>query len=95
MPVIEEKKTQPVHNVAMENRERITLTGIEEVESFDESQIMLYTQMGMLTIRGEDLHINKLNVDTGDVVIDGLITSCVYSDAHNGHDGGFWKRIFR
>ena len=60
-------KTKPqntVHNLIMENRKKISLSGITDVDHFDENTVLLYTQMGELTISGKDLHVNDLSVDT-------------------------------
>ena len=79
----------------MENRKKLTLSGIEDVDCFDEDSITLFTDTGTLTIRGAQLHINKLSVESGEVTIEGEIDSLVYTDGdtHKGH--GFLSRLFR
>ena len=71
----EEKKS----NLSLENRKKLTLTGVEEVISFDEEKIALNTVLGNLTIKGEGLKMNKLDVQNGDVIIIGKISSMIYS----------------
>lgn len=74
---IEEKKS----NLVLESRKKLSLTGVIEVFSFDESKILLNTNQGMLTIKGQSLKMNKLDVQNGDVIIVGTIDSCIYSTA--------------
>ena len=62
----DEKNQRTVHNVIMENRKSLTISGVTDVDSFDERCISLYTQMGELVIRGRELHINSMSVD-GDI----------------------------
>ena len=71
----EEKKS----NLSLENRKKLTLTGVIEVLSFDEDRISLTTNNGNLNIKGEGLKMNKLDVQNGDVIIIGFISSMVYS----------------
>jgi len=96
MALNEEKRTNSFHNVIMENRRRMSVSGVEEVDSFDESSVSLYTQMGMLLIKGKNLHINKLNVDTGELIIEGEIVALIYSDGGNEKKtGGFFGKLFK
>lgn len=82
-------------NIILENRKKLSVSGVEDVDSFDEESVVLFTQAGMLTVRGASLHINKLSVETGDVIIDGDITSMAYSDAEKVKKGSFFSGIFR
>ena len=90
-------KQEPVHNMILENRKKLSVSGIEEVESFNEEEIILRTSRhGVLVIKGEHLHINKLNVDTGDVNIVGNVTSMDYIDSSLKEKGpGFFARLLR
>lgn len=63
----------------LENRKKLTLSGVVEVMSFDEEKIDLTTKLGNLTIKGEELKMNKLDVQNGDVIIIGNIASMVYN----------------
>ena len=83
------------HNVIMENRNKLSISGVEDVENFDEQSVVLYTGEGLLTVRGADFHINKLNVDSGEVVIEGEIESLVYSDGGFNRGGGFFAKLFK
>ena len=74
------KKT---HKLMVTNRRNCTLSGILEVVSFDIHEILLETEQGKLKIVGDDLHVNRLMLDKGEVDIDGKIDSFVYSDNKN------------
>lgn len=76
---IENKVDNARGNITLENRNRLTLTGIEEVISFDDEKILINTKLGALTIKGSELKMNKLDVQNGDVIIVGKIGSIVYS----------------
>lgn len=85
-----------LHSVHMENREKMTISGVEDVASFTEENIVLLTNMGTLTVKGNDLHINKLNVESGELVIDGSINLCEYSDkGMDNRSGGFFAKLFK
>lgn len=74
---IEDKKS----NLTLESRKRLTLSGVVEVVSFNEDQIMLNTILGSLTVKGEGLKMNKLDVQNGEVIIIGTVNSCAYTGA--------------
>ena len=93
----EEKKTRSeaaAHHVILEGRERLSVSGVEDVESFDESAIVMNTCEGTLVVRGEGLHIEKLSLDGGDLKVEGSVDSLTYEDA-GGERGGFLARLFR
>jgi sporulation protein YabP len=89
----DEKKAISNHNVIMENRSNITITGVLDVISFDEETIISDTDIGVLIIRGSNLHVSKMNLDTGDMEIDGEIISLTYEE-ESGHGKGKGKSIF-
>ena len=76
----ENRLEEPRGNIILENRKKLTLTGVEEVISFDDEKILLNTKLGFLTIKGSELKMNKLDVQNGDVIIVGNISSIVYSN---------------
>ena len=92
----EEKRVRPeaAHHVILEGRESLTVSGVEEVESFDETTIVMSTSKGSLVVRGEDLHIEKLSLDGGDLKVEGEIDSLTYEDSGR-EKGGFFARLFR
>ncbi|WP_066889717.1 sporulation protein YabP [Clostridium nigeriense] len=75
----ENRLEEPRGNIILENRKKLVLTGVEEVISFDDEKILLNTKLGFLTIKGSELKMNKLDVQNGDVIIVGNISSIVYS----------------
>ncbi len=83
-----------MHNIIMENRKKLSVSGVNDVESFNEEEIILHTQMGMLVIKGTSLHIGKLNMDNGEVTIDGMVEACEYVE-ETGKGGGILSRIFK
>ena len=77
------KKTQvqnSIHNIILEGRKKMSVSGVTDVDSFDENTVLLYTTMGELTVRGSDLHVNDLSVESGEMNIEGEIKSIVYGD---------------
>lgn len=75
-----EEKTGKKHTLSLVDRERLTLSGVKEVFSFDETLIELETSKGYLNIRGKDLHIIKMNIDEGDIIIEGNVSDMSYYD---------------
>ena len=81
------------HHVALEEREQLVISGVEEVESFDESAIYLTTAQGGLEIQGEGLHIEKLSLDGGDLKVEGRVNALIYDT--DGRERGVWLgRLF-
>lgn len=91
----DEAKRRPAgsHHITLENRSRLSISGVEDVESFDEGAIALSTQEGYLIIRGSNLHIEKLNLDGGDLAVEGMVDSISYEDS-NARQGGLLSRLF-
>lgn len=83
------------HHIILEEREQLVVSGVEEVESFDEGTILLTTVQGGLEIQGEGLHIEKLSLDGGDLKVDGDIDAVSYEDDGPGSRGGFLARLLR
>ena len=69
-----------MHKLSLINRRSCTLTGVSDVLSFDVHEILLETELGMLMIKGSDLHVSRLTLEKGEVDIEGRIDSLVYSD---------------
>lgn len=87
------KSTLP-HNLVLENRKKLTVSSVDEVDSFDEQNIVAFTSYGELTISGNGLHIIRFSTDTGDLAVEGDINAVSYSD-NTKVSGGFFSRIFR
>lgn len=75
------KNLNVIQNIILENREKLTISGVLDVLSFDDQIIIVETELGLLTIKGENLKINKLNIETSDVTLDGLVSSLSYSNS--------------
>jgi sporulation protein YabP len=72
--------TEKIQNVILENRKKLSISGVADVLSFDDQIVILDTNLGMLTVKGKDIRITKLSLDTTDVIIEGEIGSLVYSE---------------
>ena len=83
------------HNVILENRSKLVLTGITDVDNFDDTTITLFTELGELIIRGRKLHINLMNVETGDLTVEGDICSLVYGDKDRKKKPSTFGKLFR
>lgn len=81
------------HRIILEEREQLTVSGVEEVESFDESTILLITAQGALEIQGEGLHIEKLSLDGGDLRVEGRVNALLYESDEGHRGGGFFSRL--
>ncbi|WP_295581280.1 YabP/YqfC family sporulation protein [uncultured Oscillibacter sp.] len=84
---------QDAHRLELIGRERLTISGVEDVERFDETGIVMSTSAGTLVVTGEELHIGKLSLDGGELHVDGRIDSVAYED-QGGSRGGFFSRLF-
>ena len=76
---MEENKLTKSHKVCVTNRKNGNFTGVLDVISFDISEILLETEQGMLNVKGKDLHVNRLNLEKGEVDIEGFIENLSYS----------------
>ena len=81
------------HRLELTGRGQLTVSGVEDVERFDETGIVMSTSAGMLVITGESLHIGKLSLDGGELHVDGRIDSISYEEG-GGERGGFFQRLF-
>lgn len=93
---MEIKKEEKKSNLTLENRKRLVLNGVVEVVSFNEEKILLNTIQGVLTIKGVELKMNKLDVQNGDVVIVGTIDSFTYSGSEaKQNNENILKKLFK
>ncbi len=81
---MDEKTLAKSHKILLSNRKNGSFTGVLDVLSFDVSEILLETEMGMLLIKGKDLHVNRLNLEKGEVDIEGQMGTMEYSDVPGG-----------
>ena len=81
-------------NLVLEDRRLLTVSGVSDVDSFDEETIVIFTDLGELTVRGSNLHINKLSIEIGELTVEGNIAALIYSD-EAPKSGGFFSKVFR
>lgn len=86
-----------MHKISLINRRSCTLTGVSDVLSFDIHEILLETDQGMLMIKGDDLHVNRLTLEKGEVDIDGRIDSFTYSEttSYGAKGESLFTRLFK
>lgn len=98
---IDERKqvtVNSIQNVILENRERLTISGVLDVLSFDDQIVIVETELGLLTVKGENLRINKLSLDTTEVIVEGTIFNLSYSEKSLDKKAGnssFIGKIFK
>ena len=93
---IMEENPGMAHKIVLNNRNLGNLTGILDVISFDENTIVLDTDMGLLTIKGKDLHVNRLSLEKGEIDIEGRTDSLVYSAGGGAKSGeSFFAKLFK
>lgn len=94
---MEEQKTAKVHKVLLSNRKSGSFSGVLDVLSFDVGEILLETEQGMLLIKGNDLHVNRLTLEKGEIDIAGRIDSMAYSDinTYSKSNESFFGRLFK
>ena len=80
------------HHVVIEERKSLTVSGVEDVERFDENTIVLSTSKGVMVVTGENLHIEKLSLDGGDLKVEGLVNALIYGEESRGR-GGLLARL--
>lgn len=88
----EQKSLELPHKLTLDGRNRLNLSGVKEVESFDEGMVVLHTTRGTLVVRGDGLHLQLLSLDGGQVQVDGTVNSMTYEDGVR--TGGFLSRLF-
>ena len=99
--IVEERKNvnslnNIIQNLVLENRNKLSISGVKDVLSFDDQVVIMETELGLLTIKGETLKINKLRIDTQEVIVEGEINNLGYSDhSKKEQDGGLFSKIFK
>lgn len=88
---------QRTHKLSLINRKSCAISGVSDVLSFDIHEILLETDQGMLMIKGDDLHVNRLTLDQGEVDIEGKIDSFTYSEVsgHTAKGESFLTKLFK
>ena len=99
--MIDERKTMNmntniVQNIVLENRRKLSISGVNDVLSFDDQVVIVDTELGMLSIKGDNLRITKLSLDTSEVIVEGDIASLNYSEnKFDKNNGTFFSKIFK
>lgn len=91
-----EEKNRPAakpHSLNLDERQRLSVSGVEEVVGFDDEAVTVQTVKGLLYVRGSGLHVDKLEKTAGELLISGLVTDLHYEES--GPASGFWARLFR
>lgn len=83
------------HNAILEDRSKLMLTGVTDVENFDENKVYLYTQLGELVIRGKQLHVNEISLESGELTVEGEINALIYGDKDRTKKLGLLGKLFR
>ena len=96
---IEERKsitTGVIQNLILENRGKLSISGVLDVLSFDDQVVIVETELGLLTVKGENIRINKLSIDTSEVIVEGDIASLTYCDKNSEKTkGSIMSKIFK
>ena len=96
---IDERKsinTGVIQNLILENRGKLSISGVNDVLSFDDQVVIVDTELGLLTVKGENIRINKLSLDTAEVIIEGEISSLTYSqNKQEKSSGTILSKIFK
>lgn len=81
-----------LHTLKLEAQKRLTMSGVTDVDAFNETEIRAVTDSSSLLIKGEDLHIESLDLSVGELIVTGVVYALVYSSS--SHQKGVFKRIF-
>ena len=87
-----QREAQKKHTLNLDNREKLSLSGVDDVSGFDENLIVLSTTLGALTVRGDGLHIDRIDLEAGQLEVRGKIRELSYDEAVR--ESGFWARLF-
>ncbi len=83
-------ETQMRHKLTLTDRRQLTMTGVTEVLSFDETQVVLQTSLGTLIVQGQELKLKTLSPEGGQVTVDGQVAALIYEEPRQG---GFFRRL--
>ncbi|MDO4282482.1 MAG: sporulation protein YabP [Clostridia bacterium] len=95
---MEDKKVNKIvtnQNIVIENREKISISGVIDIHSFDDELVLAQTDLGILTIKGDDLKMNKLNLENNELIVEGKIMAVAYSDISSSKKNGFMNKLFK
>lgn len=94
---MEDVSKQKTHKISVNNRRTCNISGVSDVLSFDVKEVILETEMGMLMMKGAELHVNRLTLEKGEIDIEGTIDSITYSEVMSGgkQNDSFLSKLFR
>lgn len=92
---MQEKTVNKNHNFIMENRNKLVLTGVKNVDSFNETEVVVFTELGELKIKGKNIFISKVNTDSGELEMTGNIESAQYGNNTDRVPNNFITKLFR
>lgn len=95
MKELESLRSIRPHTLTMEGRQKAVITGVEGVDSFNEQMVVLATTAGTLTLLGEQLHVSSLNLENGQLLVDGEIAALEYDERSRSGRGSLFSRFFR
>ena len=88
----DERNREMPHTVILEGREKLSISGVVDVQSFDEDQVLLETVRGMLVVRGQGLHVERLQLEAGELIVEGEVGCLEYDDSVQPR-GGFFSQM--
>ena len=88
-----EDRVQMPHKLTLNERRQLSMSGVSEVVSFDESAVVLRTQLGILTIHGKDLQLKNLSREGGQVAVDGTVSALIFEEPRQ-QSGSWLRRLF-
>ena len=80
------------HKLTLNERKNLTMTGVTEVVSFEDTAVVLKTGLGLLTVQGQELKLKTLSLEGGQVAVDGEVSALIYEEPR---EGGLWQRLWR
>lgn len=89
----EDRNREIPHNIILEGREKLSISGVLDVQCFDEEQVLLETVRGMVLVRGQGLHVERLQLEAGELIVEGEIGLIEYDDSVQPR-GSWFKRLF-
>lgn len=94
---MEERQGQNSHKIVINNRKTSLVTGVLDVLSFDLNEVLLETEQGMLMVKGNDMHVNRLSLEKGEVDLSGNIDTIAYSDmtGHGKKGDNLFAKLFK
>ncbi|MCL1863449.1 MAG: sporulation protein YabP [Defluviitaleaceae bacterium] len=95
MPGEEKKRAPSRHSLTIEKRESVSVSGVTDVISFDEESVIGETELGVIIIRGVNLHVNRINLESGELSVSGEIDGVTYENPGGGKTKSFMGRLFR